>query len=86
MITQVIECLLREHVVTGSKPCCAIPKALKMILVATILGAQHYKASTGFSSLTNIAQLTSHNNNKKHNKFSSSEPVDVPLGGEDINI
>ena len=28
----------------------AIPKALKMVPVATLLGAQHYKASTGFSS------------------------------------
>ena len=34
-------------------------KALKMVPVATLLGAQHYKASTGFSSPKNIAQLTS---------------------------
>ena len=38
-------------------------KALKMVLVATLLGAQRYKASTGFSSpnkyhTTNIATLT----------------------------
>ena len=34
---------------------------IKMVPVATLLGAQHYKASTGFSSLTNHASLTSHN-------------------------
>ena len=34
---------------------------IKMIPVATLHGAQHYKASTGFSSLTNHASLTSHN-------------------------
>ena len=33
--------------VVGSNPGCAIPKALKMVPVATLLGAQHYKASTG---------------------------------------
>ena len=27
-----------------------IPKTLKMLSVATLLGAQHYKESTGFSS------------------------------------
>ena len=38
-------------------------KTLKMVLVAALLGAQHYKASTGFSSpktkysITNIACL-----------------------------
>ena len=37
----------REKVVTPGR---AIPKALKMVPVATLLGAQHYKASTGFSS------------------------------------
>ena len=35
----------------GFDPGRAIPKALKMVPVATLLGAQHYKASTG-SSLT----------------------------------
>ena len=30
---------------------------IKMVPVATLLGAQHYKASTGFSSLTNHASL-----------------------------
>ena len=34
----------------GSNPGRAIPKALKMVPVATLLGGQHYKASTGFSS------------------------------------
>ena len=33
---------------------------IKMVPVATLLGAQHYKASTGFSSLTNHTSLTSH--------------------------
>ena len=34
---------------------------IKMVPVATLLGAQYYKASTGFSSLTKHASLTSHN-------------------------
>ena len=38
---------------------------IKMVPVATLLGAQHYKASTGFSSLTNHASLTSHTQKKK---------------------
>ena len=38
---------------------------IKMVPVATLLGAQHYKASAGFSSLTNHASLTSHNEQKK---------------------
>ena len=41
---------LREREVLGSNPGRAIPKALKMVPVATLLGAQHYKASTGFFS------------------------------------
>ena len=54
---------LRDREVVGSNPGHAIPKALKMVQVATLLGAQHYKASTGFSSpnkyrTTNIATLT----------------------------
>ena len=54
---------LRDREVVGSNPGRAIPKALKMVPVATLLGAQHYKASTGFSSpnkyrTTNIATLT----------------------------
>ena len=53
---------LRDREVVGSNPGRAIPKALKMVPVATLLGAQHYKASTGFSSpnkyrTTNIATL-----------------------------
>ena len=57
-----------EHPLWGwevlcSNPGRAIPKALKMVPVATLLGAQHYKASTGFSSpnkycKTNIPTLT----------------------------
>ena len=36
----------------GSNPDRVIPKTLKMVPVATLLGAQHLnKASTGFSSL-----------------------------------
>ena len=47
----------------GSNPGRAIPKALKMVPVATLLGAQNYKATTGFSSpnkycTTNIETLT----------------------------
>ena len=54
---------LRGREVVGSNPGRAIPKALKMVPVVTLLGAQHYKASTGFSSpnkyrTTNIATLT----------------------------
>ena len=53
----------RDQEVVGSNPGRAIPKALKMVTVATLLGAQHYKASTGFSSpnkyrTTHIATLT----------------------------
>ena len=39
-----------------------------MVPVATLLGAQHYKASTGFSSLTNHASLASHNEQTKKKK------------------
>ena len=54
----------------GSNPSRAIPKALKMVPVATLLGAQHYKASTGFSSpitysTTNFATLTKMNKSEK---------------------
>ena len=48
-IAQVVERPLREREVAGSKPGRAIPKALKMVPMVTLLGAQHYKASTGFS-------------------------------------
>ena len=59
----VVEHPLRDREVVGSNPGRAIPKALKMVPVATLLGAQHYKASTGFSSpnkdrITIIATLT----------------------------
>ena len=54
---------LQDREVVGSNPSRAIPKALKMVTVATLLGAQYYKASTGFSSpnkyrTTTIATLT----------------------------
>ena len=56
----VVEHPLLDREVVGSIPGRAIPKALKMVPVATLLGAQHYKASTGFSSPNkNIAQITS---------------------------
>ena len=46
----------------GSNPGRPIPKALKMVPVATLLGSHHYKASTGFSSnkycIINFATLT----------------------------
>ena len=65
-----VEHPLRGREVVGSNPGCAIPKALKMVPVATLLGAQHYKASTGFSApnkyrTTNIATLP---NIKKYGK------------------
>ena len=50
-IAQMVERPLRGREVVGSIPGRAIPKALKLVPVATLLGAQHYKASTG-SSLT----------------------------------
>ena len=48
----------------------AIPKALKMVPMATLLGAQYYKASTGFSSpnnyrTTNFATLAKINKSEK---------------------
>ena len=49
----VVEHPLRDREVVGSNP--AILKALKMVPVATLLGAQHYKASTGFSSPDKIS-------------------------------
>ena len=62
-IAQVVERPLREREVAGSKPGRAIPKALKMLPVATLLGAQHYKASTGFSHSL-LTQLTLHKKKK----------------------
>ena len=57
----VVEHPLRDREVVGSNPGSAIPKALKMIPVATLLGAQHYQARAGFSSpnkycITNFAK------------------------------
>ena len=59
----VVEHPLWDLEVVGSNPGRAIPKALKMVPVATLLGAQYYKASTGFSypnnyRTTNNATLT----------------------------
>ena len=51
----VVEHPLRDREVVGSNPGRAISKALKMVPVATLLGAQHYKASTGFSSPNKIS-------------------------------
>ena len=51
----VVEHPLRDREVVGSNPGRVIPKALKMVPVATLLGAQHYKASTGFSSPNKIS-------------------------------
>ena len=66
----VVEHPLRDREVVGSNPGRAIPKALKMVPVATLLGAQHYKASTGFSfpnkyRTTNIATLANIKSPKK---------------------
>ena len=44
---QMVERPLREQEVVGSNLGRAIPKALKMVPVATLLGAQHYKARIG---------------------------------------
>ena len=46
-IAKMVERPLREREVVCSNPGRAIPKALQMVPVATLLGAQHYKASTG---------------------------------------
>ena len=66
----VVEHPLRDREVVGANPGRAIPKALKMVPVATLLGAQYYKTSTGFSSpnkycTTNIATLTKNKSPKK---------------------
>ena len=66
-IAQVVEHPLREREVAGSKPGRAIPKGLKMVPVATLLGAQHYKASTGFSHSL-LTQLTLHTHTHTHTK------------------
>ena len=82
---QVVERPLREREVAGSKPGRAIPKALKMVPVAILLGAQHYKASTGFShslllNTTNIA----HKKKTNPQHLVHRNPSDVPLGGKDV--
>ena len=64
----VVEHPLRDREVVGSNSGLAIPKALKMVPVATLLGAQHYKTSTGFSSpnkycTTNFATRTKNKTN-----------------------
>ena len=51
----VLEHPLRDREVVGLNPGRAIPKALKMVPVAALLGAQLYKASTGFSSPNKIS-------------------------------
>ena len=51
----VVEHPLRDREVVGSIPGRAIPKALKIVPVATLLGAQQYKASTGFSSPNKVS-------------------------------
>ena len=65
-----VEHPLWDQEVVGSNPGRAIPKALKMVPVATLLGAQYCKAITGFSSpnkyyTTNIATLTKKQKSKK---------------------
>ena len=62
-VAQVVEHPLREQEVAGSNLGCALLKALLIVPVATLLGAEYYKASTGFSypikyHTANIASLT----------------------------
>ena len=76
-----VEHPLREREVVGSNPGRAIPKSLKMVPVATLLGAQHYKESTGFSSpnkyrTTNIATLTKRSKKKSDNNQFLYSPED----------
>ena len=67
----VVEHPLRDREVVGSNPGRAlIPKAFKIVPVATLLGARHYKTSTGFSSpntyrTTNFATLAKINKSEK---------------------
>ena len=51
----VVEHQLRDREVVVSIPGRAIPKAVKMVPVATLLGAKHYKASPGFSSPNKVS-------------------------------
>ena len=59
----------KSREVVGSIPGRAIPKALKMVPVATLLGAQYNKASTGFSSPNKV----SHNYPRNTAKINKSE-------------
>ena len=58
----------------GSILGCVIPKTLRMVPVATLLDAQHYKASTGFSCLKNISSLTYVTKNQKVGKKITKTP------------
>ena len=49
-VAQVVVHPLWYREVVGSIPGRAMPNALKMLPVTTLVGAKHYKASTGFSS------------------------------------
>ena len=49
----------------SSNPGRAIPKALKMVPVATLVGNQHYKASPGFSSPNKYRNTYTKNKQKK---------------------
>ena len=81
-IAQVVERPLREREVAGSKPGRAIPKALKMVPVATLLGARHYKASTGFSHSL-LTQLTLHiKKNLTHSTWFTGTRLMSPSGVE----
>ena len=65
-----VEHQLREREVVGSNPGSAISKVLKMVPVATLLGAQHYKARADFSfpnkyRTTNVATLTKRKKSEK---------------------
>ena len=66
-----VEHPLRDWEVVGSNPGRAIPKAIKMVPVATLLGAQHCKASTALFSpntyrTTNFATLAKINKSRKN--------------------
>ena len=62
----VVEHTLREREVVGSNPGRATPKALKMLPVATLLGAQRQVLASLL--LTNIAQLTLQHLQKRSKK------------------
>ena len=63
---------LREREVVGSNPGRAIPKAFKMVPVATLLGAQHYKASTGSPLTHHLHYYHCKKLTKKHTKTNPS--------------